>query len=288
MLQMGKQTRGRRILLAGGAGTGKTTAMVNLHADRLRRGRPGLAILDLEDGAAFYDVPRYPPVEDWAGVMAALTDFETREEFDTLVFDTFDALARLIYSKVLKANGWSDKQANEYARWVPIAVEAVREFLATLERMQRAYGNHFFFVSHVEPKAFRVPDADAGDYQKYFLQTQTKIANLLMQWCDAVLLAKFENLTIQKDGRTKGVTTGKRILQTQYQAVFDGKNRFGLPPIMALDMAEVERICESDGDGELMKALEKEAPEKRDTVLAWVAEQPDRQAAVQAALGRLG
>ncbi len=65
-----------------------------------------------------------------------------------------------------------------------------------------------------------------------------KAAGLIREWVDIVGYAELDVATVTKDddgGRTKGISTGKRILRCQPAAGYESKTRYALPSKIPLD-----------------------------------------------------
>jgi hypothetical protein len=68
------------------------------------------------------------------------------------------------------------------------------------------------------------------------MSLHAKSGGLIKQWADAVLFANFEQFAAKdaKTKRTKGVSTGARLIYTTRTAAYDAKNRADLPESMPL------------------------------------------------------
>jgi hypothetical protein len=71
------------------------------------------------------------------------------------------------------------------------------------------------------------------------MKLHAQAGGLLRDWCDAALFARYETFTNtdEKTKRTRGVSTGARVLHTQRTAAWDAKNRYDLPETIPLDWA---------------------------------------------------
>src|SRR5262249_39507377 len=72
------------------------------------------------------------------------------------------------------------------------------------------------------------------DYDRYELKLHAKTGGLIKEWADAVLFANYEIVTRESGGRTKGISTGARLIHTERRAAWDAKNRYGLPESLPL------------------------------------------------------
>ncbi len=117
-----------------------------------------------------------------------------------------------------------------------------------------------------------------------------KVAGLIREWVDCVLFADFETVTSEvTKGRSKGITTGARIIHTERRAAWDAKNRYGLPPHMPLSFSDFEaaRRVPASREAELEALLAKAPKDLADTVTAWLDEQTDKRGSVARAIDRL-
>jgi len=74
-----------------------------------------------------------------------------------------------------------------------------------------------------------------------------KAGGFLKEWSDAVLFAQHETFAVKDGQRSKGVSTGARVVHTEREAAFDAKNRYGLPATIPLGWSEfVDAIAAVD------------------------------------------
>ena len=234
---LGSVTTGRVIapiktLVYGQPGVGKTS---------FAAGAPGAIFFPIEEGTNAVDTARFPAPESFVDVLDGITELERNEhKFKTAVFDTVDALEALIWAKVCadakKASiedvggGWGKGYIAALGEW--------RLFLARLERLRATRGMNIVLVAHAQVKKFANPEGQ--DYDRYELKLQGKGASALVQeWVDNLLFAAFEVIaaTDEKTDRTRGVSTGKRIVHTVRTGAYEAKNRHNLPDPMPLEWA---------------------------------------------------
>lgn len=218
-----------RALVYGNAGVGKST---------LGASAPNPVFLCAEDGVSHLDVQRFPTPESWADVLSAI-DALTREEhpFKTLVIDTIDWLEPLCWQHVCKAAGKPDIEAFGYGKGYVAAVDAWRLLLGRLEALQARRGMHVILLGHAVARDHRDPELDS--WKRWTPKLHQAAADLICEWCDAVLYATHEAVA-RKDGpRARGVSTGQRVLHTEWTAGHVAKNRHGLPPLLPLSWAQL-------------------------------------------------
>lgn len=275
-MTLGAITRGRvqaplRVLCYGVEGVGKST----LGADS-----PTPVFLGAEDGTAHLDVSRLPQPETWRDVLDAVA-LLTREthDFKTLVIDSLDWVEPLIHRFVCDEAKVKSMEDVSYGKLYVAALEQWRLLINALDRLRTAKRMHVVMVAHALVKGFKNPEGP--DYERYQLKIHDKAAALLREWVDELLFARFETFSLKGKGemRTKGVSTGARVVQTIRAAAYDAKTRHGLRDGMPLSWAEIERGC-VDGDLEALDAARADAlaaaqlppAEAREKADAWMRE----------------
>ncbi len=98
----------------------------------------------------------------------------------------------------------------------------------------RARGINVILCAHAQTKMWKNPDATQGDYDRHTLKLHERASGLAKEWSKVVLYADFETATVEKDNRTKGIDTGRRLAHTRRTAAYDAKNRLWLPPELPL------------------------------------------------------
>jgi hypothetical protein len=224
-VKSGRVQRPLKTILYGVAGIGKTT---------FAAGAPSPIFLCAEDGTAQLDVHRFPEPTSWQEALDAIDALKTEQhEFKTLVVDTLDWLEPLCWRDVCRRSGKPDIEAFGYGKGYVAAVDEWRVFLARLEALQRARGMHVLLLAHGVVKQHRDPSIEG--FQRWTLKLHEKSAAVLTEWCDALLFATHETYTKKDGSKTKGISTGARVVRTSWHAAYEAKNRFGLPDPMPLD-----------------------------------------------------
>jgi len=218
-----------RVLVWGTEGIGKSTFGASA---------PSPIFLGAEDGTSELDVARFPEPSTWQDAHDAIAELtNVQHEYKTLVIDTLDWLEPLCWRAVC-AKGDRGKRVDSieelpYGRGYTAALDEWRRLLSAVERLRSSRGMHVVLLAHAWIKPFKNPDGD--DFDRYELKLHAKAGGLLKEWCDAVLFANYETLTREANGRSKGVSTGARVLHTQRRAAYDSKNRYDLPETLPLD-----------------------------------------------------
>lgn len=226
-----------RVLVYGPEGVGKSS----LAADA-----PNPIFLGAEDGTRFLDVARFPQPDVWADALGACRVLETEKHaYESIVIDTADWLEPLCWSQVCREGNDKGEPQNNiesfgFGKGYLRALDKWRELLSALESLQRK-GMNVIVLAHAHVKKFANPTGE--DYDRYQLKLQDKASALLREWADAVLFASYDlsgrKVEQSKFAKTKGIGEGARWLYTTRTAAWEAKNRYGLPPKMALSWRDL-------------------------------------------------
>lgn len=263
----GKVERPMRVLLYGVEGVGKST---------FAAAAPNPIFIAAEDGTAQLDVARFPEPKGWNEVFDAIDELATADhDYKTVVVDTLDWLEPLCWEHVVvqaKSTKITSIEDFGFGKGYVAALDQWRLLLARFEQLRARRGMHVVFLAHSWIKTFKNPE-DA-DFDRYELKLHAKAGGLLKEWSDAVLFARYETFTNtdEKTKRTRGVSTGARVIHTQRTAAWDAKNRYDLPEALPLDWqafadavraqapadpaklrARIEKLLEQTSDKELMR-----------------------------------
>lgn len=224
-----------RLLVWGTAGVGKTT---------LAAQAPAPIFLPVEEGCNNLDVARLPQPQNWSEVLASIQALTTeKHDWKTLVIDTLNAAEPMVWATVIAAaNGTRgagkvtsiEQVGGGYGKGYVAAVDEWRLMTAMLEKLQRDRGMNVIMLAHpTDPKEFKNPEGDNFDVWKIAMHPSA--AGFLVGWCEDVLFARWQVLVASEEKKgAKGISTGKRIVQTQEDGPWRAKNRHGMPPVLPL------------------------------------------------------
>jgi len=254
-----------RVLLMGIDGIGKSTFASQA---------PDPIFIGAEDGTSELEVYRYPDEpREWNDIFTAIHVLTTEEHsFKTFVLDTVDWAEPLCWAQVCSENSWKSMDASPFNRAYGVAQDQWRRLLAALDRLRATKGMHVILLGHSTVKAFRNPEGE--DYDRYQLKLHDKSAGILREWADAVLFAAYETFTVEKGSRNIGISNGARVLHTERRPAFDAKNRYNLPPKLALDWGEFEAAVKARATAspeELRRRIEKMLEEVGDATFSTTA-----------------
>lgn len=280
--RLGAIRRGRihsppRLLLYGVEGVGKST---------LAAAAPKPIFLDIEGGADHIDVARYTWRDGADGciprtltdVYMALADLGRHEhEFETLVIDTLDALEPLVWAFVCDQYSGKKGAINKsgkkltsiedfgFAKGYIVAVDEWRKLCSMFDRLRAARGMSIILLGHSHIRTYKNPIDE--DYDRFYLRVHDKSAGMLKEWADVVGFCAFEELADRLDGehRSRGVSTGRRLIHLTRSAAWDAKSRIALPDEIEIDLeapwqpfADALSVGSSTGPKELRALIEAE------------------------------
>jgi hypothetical protein len=228
----GRVAKPMRVLVYGLEGVGKSTFAANA---------PAPIFLGAEDGTSQLDVQRFPQPGNWADVMEAVQVLTVEpHDYQTLVLDTLDWIEPLVWQQTCVAMAKPGKpplrsiEEPGYGKGYVEAGGYWRQLTAALERLRTARRMDVVLLAHSWIKTFKNPGGE--DFDRYEMKLHKGAAGLWREWCDAVLFAAHDVTTYEDDRkRVKGIGTGARVLRTEHNAAYDAKNRYDLPPALALD-----------------------------------------------------
>lgn len=213
-----------RVVLYGAEGVGKTTFAASA---------PSPIFIGTEDGSGALDVARFPRPEAWSDILEAVRELTDAEhDYQTVVVDSLDWAEPLLWAHVCDEHKQASIEAFGYGRGYVEALQTARRFLGALELLQSKRGMHVVLIAHAHLKKYANPAGE--DWDRWTMKVQEKFGGAVREWADTVLFASWEQYATQVDGRTKGVSTGRRLIYTTKTAAYEAKNRFALPESLDL------------------------------------------------------
>lgn len=231
-----------RIFIYGDGGLGKTTFAAEY---------PGTIFLDTQDGSKrIKGTKRFRRPDTWEDVLEAIDELlEGTHEYKYLAIDLIDDIERMIWTYICKRDHTPQKprlNIEDYGfnKGPTIALPEWRMLIAKIERLRHERGMGVVFVGHSGVCKFKNPEGE--DYGMFGPQIDAKASGLVRGWCDTVLFAREETYvkTNSETRRSRGISTGVRVIHTTGTAAFFAKNRDNLPTVLPLDRAEFEAAVE--------------------------------------------
>lgn len=201
-----------RVVIYGTSGIGKT---------KFACGAPDPFVIDADKGSHSFDTRRVIPAT-WSEVRGWISAVEVGQvKCKTLILDSVTALETMSHAELFHGST-IDKYDGGYGKGDTVAYMAWREVLHQLESVWKQ-GIGIVIVGHISVKAFSDPTGPS--YDRFEIACRPKIAGLITQWSDYVLMAREEIITQRVDHKSKAVTTGVRWAYTKRCPAYDAKAR---------------------------------------------------------------
>lgn len=226
-------TRGRVkkplfVALYSGPGIGKTSFFASF---------PKPYFFDFEESTHNIDVMRHRP-SSFSQVMDDLEEIYNESkitDFKSLIFDTVDELERLMHRQIASDKGkdsiddigWQ-KGYNNYS------IDKLHDFISLCREIRDKHNIHIGYSAHAQ-STVKIDLEKGLSYNRYSMALHRKAAEYLFGQVDIVLFAKKDMALRQtSDERVIAKDLNKRILHTNYSALYDAKNRIGLPDTLPM------------------------------------------------------
>lgn len=234
-LRKGKQDVPPRICIYGGHGIGKSTLASKF---------PAPIFISTEDGLDSLDVtsfPRATKVEDVVDNIKTL--IKEDHEFKTVVIDSVDWLIEpLIVSNVESSH---DAKDLAYGKGQMLVAEEFREILQGLDVLRVKRRMNVVLIAHAAVVKFEDPRTEP--YDRYQPKLPNRCNALLQEWADVLAFAAFKVIIRKSDSgfnnqKTRGVTTGERLLHFVENPAFAAKNRYTCPEEVEMTIENLEKL----------------------------------------------
>ena len=235
-------SKGVKTVIYGVEGIGKTTLAAKF---------PDPLFIDTEGSTSRYEtIKRLPAPKDWKDINDMIDFVSEEKPCQTLVIDTFDWAERAEVDAMLAENKWKSIETPGYGKGYVVSAERIAKFLSDLETKLIDKGINVILNCHSHLKKFESPE-ESGQYDRYELKlgakTGSRTAPLVKEWADMILFCNFKTyVEVKSDGfgNTKAKATGgtERVMYTQRTAVWDAKNRFGLPEECEMSFKPLAKI----------------------------------------------
>lgn len=224
-------------------GFGKTTLAAEFPAPLFICGERGFP-RDLRSA------PRFVEPKSWEELRALVTELATtKHAFQSVVFDTMDWIEPLIWRYVCTRDTGRKTEMNPHGRELLViedygfgkgyvaAQQEMRSLLMALDELQTRTGMHIVVLMHSHVKTTQNPAGD--NYDRWQPKMHDRCARLIVEWCENVFFGFFEVMVAKDDPtnkreKAKGTSSGRRILGTRHNALYDAKNRMNLPDTIEL------------------------------------------------------
>lgn len=260
-----QRKRGRKTVLCGTGGVGKTTAAAKW---------PKPVLLATEDGASDLAIPAFfggraaKNYEELMGPIMELGNPMAEFDFQTIIIDSADWAEAILQKHVAatkKVESLADLE-NDFGKSEGKADSLFMTLLASLDHLRETKGMHVVIVCHSGVVTFKDPQGASYDIEGPKLHTTSKgggAGPALYEWADELFFIKQPVHRIEqnegfskKNTRKVAVADGEPMVFTQPQPALRAKCRLpGVPPAFSRDdivnyvaMISGEKLGNIDGD----------------------------------------
>ena len=232
-LTSGKQPKPLKAAIYGPEGVGKSS---------LAKMFPDPVFIDTEGGTSRLDVTRTPRPATWAQMIQQINALaKDQQGKKTLVIDTADWAEKLAVKQIcaeygIRTLGESADGKKDYGKSFSYLDKLWSDLLTQLETDLIETGKmHVVFIAHSTTRLHELPE-EAGQYDRYQIATNKKVAEALKGWADLVLFLNYQTIVTYDEKTKKSTAQGgqRRMMYAERTAAFDAKNRDGLPREMDL------------------------------------------------------
>ena len=228
---------------------------------------PNPIFADIEKGANAIAAVKVP-INTWPDFLPFCRELYSQDhEFKTLVIDSLDWLVKLMIDTVIsdfnKSKGCNATDLMDISRYGGIGQgyllldKEVRKMICALDSLREVKKMNLILIAHEPSEGKTVNDLIHGQFTRYDIKTEKRVAAMIIEWCDFVFRAA-QDLDIKVEGNKSRGAKGKavyngRILYTKNQGYLLAKRRIELPDIMNLDY---EEFAEKEEEAYLLKEKE--------------------------------
>lgn len=218
-----------RIIVHGPPGVGKTTLLSSL---------PDPVLIDAEGGLGKIDIPSFPLATRFSDITEAFVAAVDAGEFKTIIMDSADHIEPLVWAEACRRNGVAsiEEIGGGFGKGYLEADKVWAELMDLINGATREAGMIVALTAHSQVRTFH--DPEGASYDRYEMKLHKRANAFLQEKADLILFANFDTATSEvKDGaqkRTVGKGGNTRSLYAEKRAAFDAKNRYDLPPKVAL------------------------------------------------------
>jgi hypothetical protein len=234
-LRRGKQMVPPRMVIYGGHGIGKSTLASQF---------PNPIFISTEDGLDSLDVTSFPKATHIKDVVESIkTLIKEDHDFQTVAIDSVDWLVEPLIVGNVEATHEAKDLA--YGKGQMLVAEEFREILQGLDVLRVKRNMNVVLIAHAAVVKFEDPRTEP--YDRYQPKLPNRCNALLQEWADVIAFAAFKVIIRKSDSgfnkeKTRGVTTGERLLHFVENPAYAAKNRYACPDEIEMTIENLEKV----------------------------------------------